>query len=545
MAEQPIIGVNYFDHQFLRRADFDRARDYPVERQRQHARFLHRPGVLDGLAVTVNDAGDVRLAPGRAVDGAGHEVVLQQSPDQPVLVRVQSGPSEFREFPGDFRNGVLVLDLSVVPAATLTVFVTIARGAHLFEATTDVGLSGFTRFVERAVVEVRAEAPDAGSEGLLLATLNRNPGGQPFTRITPSGLLAGAVLADQSVTTDKIADLNVTTGKLAAGAVTTPKLDSAAVTTPKLADQNVTTDKLADLNVTTAKLAAGSVTTPKLDSAAVTTPKIADQNVTTDKIADLNVTTGKLADLGVTTGKLADLGVTTGKLAGGAVTTAKLDAGAVTTAKIADANVTTDKLADLGITTGKLADLAVTAGKLGANAVTAGKIAANAVTDTKLANDAVTGRAILAGTITADKLAPDVVVGVADGAVTHAKVAPGTVSVRQMASELVAEGLVTIRPEERVTIPPIPVNAGFILPNIYIDQVVGLDLVGGGGLAEARISWTEEYVVLYGSTAYDIWGDFGRQWTVVNQSPYTLDVGYRIYRIEEVNAPRRPPIVRL
>ncbi|HEX6745741.1 MAG TPA: hypothetical protein VF092_00400 [Longimicrobium sp.] len=656
MADPTIIGVNYFDHQFLRRADFDRARDYPVERQQQHARFLHLPGVLEGLAVTATVAGAVTVAPGRAVDGAGHEVVLQDVSGQPVQVRVQTGGSEFHEGAGEMSSGGLRLDLSVYPTSHGEAYLTVCRGVHEFEPSTDVGLTGFTRFVERAVVEVRFGPPDPGSERLLLATLRRAVPGQPFTLVEEAGLLAGAVLADDSVTsaklaeadgssgqdtsqgrgvktahlqdvavvtaklandavtsakldeadgssgqdtsqgsgvkTDHLQDAAVTTAKLAAGSVTTPKLDSAAVTTPKIADANVTTDKLADLSVTTGKLAAGSVTTGKLDSAAVTTAKIADANVTTDKLADAGVTSAKVAladgksaqdtgsgsgiktahlqDDAVTSAKLAEAdgasgqdttkgsGIKTDHITNGAVTSAKLGTRAVTTTKIDDDAVTGDKIADAAVGEAQLAD--------------------GAVTKNKIADKSITGDKIVAGTITADKLSPDVVVGVADGAVTsvkiaeadgktgqdvrdgagvktghlqddavtHPKVAPGTVSVRQMASELVAEGLVTLGPYERVSIPPVPINAGFILPNIYIDQVVGFEATPEVH-QEIRIEWTEDYVVLYGSTERDPWGDFGRQWTVRNgSSDFKLVVGYRFYRIEEVNPPRRTgPIVTI
>ncbi len=668
MADPTLIGVNYFDHQFLRRADFDRARDYHVERQQQHARFLHLPGVLDGLRVTASAAGEVKVAYGRAVDGAGHEVVLQAAGGQPVQVRVQTGGSEFREGTGDMLSDGLRLDLSPYPAGRLEAYLTICRGVHEFEPSTDVGLSGFTRFVERPVVEVRFTPPDPGSERLLLATLGRAGTGQPFTTVEETGLLAGAVLADDSVTsaklaeadaataqdtsqgrgvktnhlqdaavatakladdavtsakldvadgssgqdtsqgsgvkTDHLQDAAVTTAKLAAGSITTTRLDSAAVTTAKIADANVTTDKLADLNVTSAKLAAGSVTTTKLDSAAVTTPKLADGGVTSAKVAladgesEQNTEKGS----GIKTGHLQDAAVTSAKVAladgeseqntekGSGIKTGHLQDAAVASAKLAVADgetkqdtsvgsgVKTDHLQDEAVTTAKLADAAVTTPKLGAGAVTTAKLGAGAVTTTKLDGGAVTGDKIAAGTITADKLSPDVVVGVADGAVTsikidladgktgqdvkdgsgvktdhlqddavtHPKVAPGTVSVRQMASELVAEGLVTLGPFERVSIPPVPINAGFILPNIYIDQVVGFEATPEVH-QEIRIDWTEDYVVLYGSTPTDPWGDFGRQWTVRNGSTdFKLVVGYRFYRIEEVNPPRRPgPIVTI
>ena len=684
MPEPTIVGVNYFDHQFLRRADFDRARDYPVERQQQHARFLHQPGVLDGLAVGLTTTGQVTVAPGRALDGAGHEVVLQAtSVETPVRVHVQRSVSAFHEY----DTGVgerLVLDLAQFPPTQDPAYVSIRRGVHRFEPSTDVGLSGEMRFVERPEVFVTFDPPSAGSPLLLLGTVRRTGGTGPFTGTTQSGALAGAVLADGSVTTPKIAAAAVTTPKLDAASVTTPKIANGAVTTDKIAEANVTTDKIADVNVTTGKLAAGAVTTAKLDSASVTTPKIAGAAVTTDKLADLNVTTDKLADdavttpkivdANVTTAKIANLAVITGKLAAGAVTTAKLEAGAVTaeklapeavlsasivaadgrsgqslrdgsgvktghlqdgavtTDKIADGQVTTAKIADLAVTTGKINNLAVSTGKLANQGVTTEKLAVGAVTTDRIGDLQVTGGKIAAGTITADKLDPGVVLGVQDdavtsakiaeadgstgqntaagsgvktghlqdgavtaakiapgtitadrlapgvggspgpdgvdssmiaeadretgqdtgigrgiktdhiqdGAITHDKVAPGTVSVTQMASTLVAAGLQRLGPGEQTYIPPVPLNAGFILPNIYIDDVGGFESVGA--MPEVRLWIYENFVTMYGSTAEDPWGDFGRQWYVSNSSSYTITVGYRFYRVEEVNGPRIPRV---
>ena len=109
---------------------------------------------------------------------------------------------------------------------------------------------------------------------------------------------------DEFVTTG-IIDNSVTTSKIADGAVVTSKLADNSVTTVKITDANVTTAKIADANVTTAKIADANVTTAKILDSNVTADKIADANVTTAKIADANVTTAKVADAAITPAKLS------------------------------------------------------------------------------------------------------------------------------------------------------------------------------------------------------------------------------------------------
>jgi hypothetical protein len=108
-------------------------------------------------------------------------------------------------------------------------------------------------------------------------------------------------------------------------------------------------------------LANNSVTNDKIAGSAVITAKIADSAVTTVKIADANVTTAKIADSNVTTAKIADSNVTEGKLADGAVTSAKIADGAIVNADInASAGIVDTKLATI-TSSGKVANSATTA----------------------------------------------------------------------------------------------------------------------------------------------------------------------------------------
>jgi hypothetical protein len=93
------------------------------------------------------------------------------------------------------------------------------------------------------------------------------------------GKVLNGMLADNSVTTNKIAD----------GEVRTADIQDANVTTNKIADANVTTVKIADANVTTAKIADGNVTNSKLAGDAVTADKVLDGTLTN---SDLNASAG-------------------------------------------------------------------------------------------------------------------------------------------------------------------------------------------------------------------------------------------------------------
>lgn len=117
-----------------------------------------------------------------------------------------------------------------------------------------------------------------------------------------------AVIADGSITTEKIADGAVTHYKLAEEsvypmhivdeAITAMKIAEDAVGTYKIQDGAVTMDKLSD-DVKTilenAEIEDGSITTAKLANDAVTKDKIADDAVTSSQIKDGEVIWGKLS----------------------------------------------------------------------------------------------------------------------------------------------------------------------------------------------------------------------------------------------------------
>lgn len=112
-------------------------------------------------------------------------------------------------------------------------------------------------------------------------------------------LSPAAVIANDSITTDKIVALNVTTAKIANDAITTDKIAAGAVTATEIAANAVVTAGILNANVTADKLASDAVTTAKLAADAVETAKIKDANVTIAKLEPKGQpTTAAIADPG-------------------------------------------------------------------------------------------------------------------------------------------------------------------------------------------------------------------------------------------------------
>lgn len=250
MADEPVVGMNYFDHQFLRTGDFDTAQQYHVDRLRQHNRLLHRAGVVDGLAVTPTGPRGVQVTPGRAVDQAHLEVVLRptSAPDVGTLLRLQT-VDRIIETEVHITEAGLSIQLDLVPpsnAANNPIFLTICQGIQATTPSADPGITGHTRLVERAVIEAHTNPP-SGSQ-LLLAQINRNPdgtiaGAPNFT----NRQLATALLAHNSVISAMIAEA-------VAGATDQNPNAGTGIKTGHIQNQAVTGAKIADNTIRLANL---------------------------------------------------------------------------------------------------------------------------------------------------------------------------------------------------------------------------------------------------------------------------------------------------
>lgn len=225
-----------------------------------------------------------------------------------------------------------------------------------------------------------------------------------------------------------------------------------------------------------------------------------------------------------------------GTLPPGSIGSAELRDGAVQSRHIAPADTGTDQTltSGSGVKTGHIKDQAIAAEKLADNAVTSRAIADQAIAPEKLADNAVTSRAIApadAGTAQTLTTGSGVKTGhIKDGAITQTKVAPGTISLREMKALVSVEGTDIVPGNGVRLIPPtvfLPQTrpAGYYIPNISITNQVT-------PTTNLRIAWQEEFVAFF----FPVGPGFpiiGRQWRVTNLTANAATIAYKIYKIEE------------
>src|SRR4029450_10036357 len=99
MAGDVSKRVRYFDHQFLRAAEFQDEQAYHIDRRRRHGRSLHSPGVADlgdpalhSLEVSqVGTTNKVAVHAGWAIDAQGRELVLVDPGMEATVTRPSGG----------------------------------------------------------------------------------------------------------------------------------------------------------------------------------------------------------------------------------------------------------------------------------------------------------------------------------------------------------------------------------------------------------------------------------------------------------------------
>lgn len=89
--------LNFFKGFLTQAQDWQEAHDYHIEKRRLQAKFLHSPGVvpgcLDQLRVTAGDNGmSLTIGPGYAIDGHGHDLLLTESVNLPLVDRDLNPP---------------------------------------------------------------------------------------------------------------------------------------------------------------------------------------------------------------------------------------------------------------------------------------------------------------------------------------------------------------------------------------------------------------------------------------------------------------------
>ena len=315
--------------------------------------------------------------------------------------------------------------------------------------------------------------------------------------IGASELADGAVdtlaLADGAVTADKVADNSLSDGQIAIEGIGTTSLADGAVTRAKLAldendidgsiiaDESITADKLADNSLDSTKLAADSVSTDAIQSKAVTTAKIADNAVGDAQIATTGLSTTSFADGSIT---VAKLGLNDGELSGSLITSDSVTAG-----EIAPNAIGTSELADGAVDTNSVADNAITAAKISANSLSDAQMAPGGIGTTSLADGAVTrakltlvendidGSIISDDSITAAEIAPDAIGAseLADGAVDTDSIADGAVTTEKIADN----SIVTSKIQDSQITGDCIASAAITAPKLANDSVSTNKIVNG------------------------------------------------------------------
>jgi hypothetical protein len=183
--------------------------------------------------------------------------------------------------------------------------------------------------------------------------------------------------------------------KLVADSVTTLQLAPNAVTASELADGSVDTAALMDLSVTNSKLAAG-IDGSKLTADSVTAAQIGPNAITASELADGAVDTAAIQDSGVTNVKLA-AGIDGAKLIADSVTATQIAPNAITASELADGAVDTAAIQDAAVTNIKLAP-GIDGAKLTDGSVSNAELAAG-IDGAKLTNDTVTAAKVPASSL--------------------------------------------------------------------------------------------------------------------------------------------------
>lgn len=171
--------LNYFNHQFLAEQDFKDEQAYHLAMRREHNRFLHTWGVADGFEVERVDATEVLVTRGFAIDRDGREIILEDS----------------------VRRGTKHLG----PSTDAYVSVSYRESFDETDHHGGTGVDAYTRVTESAELRIERQSPSEDGLVLPLARMTLDSEGRIERLDTSVRKKAGAVLADASVTEDKLA----------------------------------------------------------------------------------------------------------------------------------------------------------------------------------------------------------------------------------------------------------------------------------------------------------------------------------------------------
>ncbi|NET58189.1 MAG: hypothetical protein F6K47_19140 [Symploca sp. SIO2E6] len=149
----PVKRLHYFDQQFLREQDFIDEQNYHIQRQRDHNRLLHTPGIAQGLEIRDPPSGStsVTVNPGIAYDHQGREIVLGNN------------------------QGINLESF----ADNQSVYLAITYTEEETDPSSQAGITANTRWTEAPAIETllpnaSGQFPEDPEEKIILAKVNRN-----------------------------------------------------------------------------------------------------------------------------------------------------------------------------------------------------------------------------------------------------------------------------------------------------------------------------------------------------------------------------------
>jgi hypothetical protein len=165
-------------------------------------------------------------------------------------------------------------------------------------------------------------------------------------------------LFDSSVTSSKIADGTITDSDISSNGIS--KIALSAITSNHIANNSIllidlspdVIDSITGLNV----IANNSITGEKIANGAITSADLADESITSAKIVNGTISTVDIADGSITGAKITDSTITSSDLATDSVDSSEIVAGAVGTSELASGAVTYEKMA-MKIRCGKATDV--------------------------------------------------------------------------------------------------------------------------------------------------------------------------------------------
>ncbi len=148
MDEQQFKRINFFRGFLTTERDWNAAEEYHVKKRMLHNHMLHGPGVvpgaLQGFAVRSRGRGEmaVEVAPGYAIDGQGHDLILFE----PVVRQVNLG------------------DFEKLPATVYVVAKYVEEPTDFIEYKQNPDYKGHRRIIEKVRVDLSVAEPDMAQE---------------------------------------------------------------------------------------------------------------------------------------------------------------------------------------------------------------------------------------------------------------------------------------------------------------------------------------------------------------------------------------------